>query len=292
MLKVERKLLEFVEKYIVLFSALLLSLLALYLRKVGIWWRYENIGAYFDMHENYTYTAAYFLLIRLIQYLPFLPLYSIKWLAGISDFGVAGLVVYLLGKETDGRKKLIFYVVSVFSPVLFLRGVIWAQLDSFAMILLLAGYALQSSNRKKGRAYECIAFIFVIGGISLCPYLFPIVLFYLWQNNERQQNFWIQTAFLAAGGLLVQLVSAFLMSEAWTDGLYSTVRFLTYHPESGMRYEDATEWLLQMIYLYSPVASVLTALAAARRRLSYNWTIGIQIVATVLYGSVLFTELP
>lgn len=290
--KIERKLLEFLEKHMLLLSALIFSLLALYLRKTGVWWRYENIDAYFDLHENHTYTSAYYMLIRLIQYLPFLPLYSIKWLAGVSDFGVAGLVVYLLGKETDGRKKLIFYVVSIFSPVLFLRGIIWAQLDSFAVLLLLAGYALQSGKKKRGRFYDCFALISVIGGVSLCPYLFLIVLFYLWQKNERQQNFWLQTAFVVTGGLLVQLVSAYLMNEAWTEGLFSTVRFLTYHPVSGMKYEDATEWLINMIILYSPVASVLTALAAARHRFSYNWTIVIQIVATVLYGSVLFTELP
>lgn len=292
MLKIERRLLELAEKHMLLLSALLLSLLALYLRKTGVWWSYENIGAYFDLHENHAHTAAYYLLVRLVQYLPLLPVHSIKWLAGISDFGVAGLVVYLLGKETDGRKKLIFYVVCVFSPVLFLRGIIWAQLDSFAVLLLLAGYALQSGRKKKGRAGGCLALASVIGAISLCPHLFLIVLFYLWQNNERQKNFWLQTAYVVAGGLLVQFISAFLIEEAWTDGLYSTIRFLTYHPESGMRYEDATEWILHMIYLYSPVASVLTALAAARRRLSYNWTIGIQIVAAVLYGSVLFTELP
>lgn len=290
MLKIERKLLELAEKYMILLSALFLSFLALYLRKIGVWWNYENIAAYFDLHEYHTHTSAYYLLVRLVQYLPLLPVHSIKWLAGISDFGVAGLVVYLLGKETDGRKKLIFYVVCVFSPVLFLRGIIWAQLDSFAVLLLLAAYALQSGKKQKRRADGCLALTSVIGAISLCPYLFLIVLFYLWKNNERQQSFWIQIVSVVAGGMLVQFISASLVGEAWTDGLYSTIRFLTYHSESGMRYEDATEWLLHMIYLYSPVAAVLTALAAARHRLSYNWTIGIQIVVTVLYGSVLFTK--
>lgn len=292
MLKIERRLLELAEKHMLPLSALLLSLLALYLRKTAVWWNYENIGVYFDLHENHTQTAAYYLLVRLVQYLPLLPVHSIKWLAGISDFGVAGLVVYLLGKEADGRKKLIFYVVCVFSPVLFLRGIIWAQLDSFAVLLLLAGYALQSGKNRKRRAAGCLALVSVIGAVSLCPHLFLIVLVYLWRNNERQRSFWIQAASVVAGGLSVQLISALLIGEAWTEGLYSAIRFLMYHPESGVRYKDAAEWIQHMIYLYSPVAAVLTALAAARHRITYNWTIGIQIVAAALYGSVLFTELP
>ena len=288
MLKIERRLLGFLEKHMLLLSALLLSLMALYLRKTAVWWNYDNIGAYFDMHDNHTQTAAYYLLARLVQYLPLLPVHSVKWLAAISDFGIAGLVVYLLGKETDDRKKLIFYVVCLFSPVLFLRGIIWAQLDSTALILLLVGYVLHNNGQKSNRVRDGLALASVVGSIALCPYLFLILLFYLWQKAERKKDFWIQAAVIAAGGLLVQIVCALLVGEVWTDGLYSGIRFLTYHPESGMRYEDATEWILQMVYLYSPAAAVLTVLAAGKNRLSYKWTIGMQIVATVLYGSVLF----
>ena len=79
-----------------------------------------------------------------------------------------------------------------------------------------------------------------------------------------------------------------LIGETWIDGLYSGIRFLTYHPESGIRYDNAAEWVLQMVYLYSPVAAVVTILAAGKHRLSYNWTIVTQIVGTLLYGSVLF----
>ena len=288
MLKIERRLLGFLEKHMLLLSALLLSLMALYLRKTAVWWNYDNIGAYFDMHDNHTQTAAYYLLARLVQYLPLLPVHSVKWLAAISDFGIAGLVVYLLGKETDDRKKLVFYVVCLFSPVLFLRGIIWAQLDSTALILLLVGYVLHNNGQKSNRVRDWLAMASVVGSIALCPYLFLILLFYLWQKAERKKDFWIQAAVIAAGGLLVQIVCALLVGEVWTDGLYSGIRFLTYHPESGMRYEDATEWILQMVYLYSPAAAVLTVLAAGKNRLSYKWTIGMQIVATVLYGSVLF----
>lgn len=288
MLKLERRLLEFAEKHMLLLSALFLSLLALYLRKTAVWWNYENIVSYFDLHENHTQTAAYYLLVRLVQFLPLLPVHSIKWLAGISDFGVAGLVVYLLGKEVHGGKRLIFYVVCLFSPVLFLRGIIWAQLDSLAVGLLLLGYILHSRRQKNKRAISLPALVTVIAAIALCPYLYLAMFFYLWQVEERKQVFWTCVAAVTAGSLLVQSACAMLIGEALIDGLYSGIRFLTYHPESGILYDNGTEWVLQMVYLYSPVAAVSTILAAGKHRLSYNWTIVIQIVGTLLYGSVLF----
>lgn len=281
MLKWERKLIEFVEKHMCLLCALFLSILALYLRKVAVWWTYDSLSSYFDMHENYTGTAAYFLIVNMVQYLPVIPGHSIKWLAGLSDFGVAVLIVYLLGSEIDDRKRLIFYTACLYSPVIFMRGIIWAQMDSAAVLLLLAGYALY------GKKAQC-ALVLAIGAVALCPYLFPAVLLYLWKKERNTKELWPKVLFFTFGGLLVQTVSALLIGERWTEGVLSGVRFLTYHPESGMLYEDAGQWMLQMIYLYSPAAAVLTALAAGKGKLSYSWTIMIHIVAAVLYGANLF----
>lgn len=281
MLKWERKLIEFVEKHMCLLCALFLSLLALYLRKIAVWWTYDSLSSYFDMHENYTGTAAYFLIVKMVQYLPVLPGHSIKWIAGLSDFGVAALVVYLLGREIDDRKRLIFYTACLYSPVMFMRGIIWAQLDSVAVLLLLAGYALY------GKKVQC-ALILAIGAVVLCPYLFPAVILYLWKRERNTKELWYRIFLLTFGGLLVQTVSALLIGERWTEGVFSGVRFLTYHPETGMLYEDAAQWMLQMFYLYSPAAVVLAALAAGKKKISYSWTITIHVAATVLYGANLF----
>lgn len=293
MLKAERKLVEFVEKHLFLLCILLLSLLALYLRKVAVWWNYDAIVTNFDKHKNYTQTAAYFLILRLIQYLPLLPVHSIKWMAGLADFGVAGLVTYLLGRGADHRKQLIFYTVILFSPVLYLRGIIWAQTDSVALLLLLSGYLLYDKKKKENKkAGMRLALVPVVAAIALCPCLFLVVLLYLWKGEGAQRDFWCDVILLTLGGLLVQLVCALLTGEPWKEGPLSCIRFLTYHPESGALYNNAAEWLLQMIYLYSPAAMVLTAFAAGKRRISYGWTISITIVSTVLYGANLFTSLP
>lgn len=289
MLKIERRLIEFVEKHMCLLGALLLSLLALYLRKIAVWWNYESIGAYFDMHENFTQTSVYFALVRLVQYFPVLPVHSIKWLAGLADFGVAGLTVSMLGHEADDRKRLIFYTVILFSPVLFLRGIIWAQLDSVAILLLMTGYVMYCGKRSKNNKIGMrIAYVPVIAAVSLCPYLLPIVVLYLWKKEKGQKEFWINVLLLLSGSLVLQLLCTPVIGRPWLEGIFSGIRFLSYHPESGALYVDAGEWLLQLMYLYSAAAAVLTALAAGKHRISYGWTVLIQAAAALLYGVKLF----
>ena len=283
MLKIERKLIEFVEKHLFLLCILLVSLLALYLRKIAVWWNYEEMGSYFDMHPNYTQTVTYWLVVRLMQYLPMLPLHSVKWLAGLADFGVAGMVAWLLGREADSGKRLIFYAVTLFSPVLFLRGIIWAQPDSVAVLLLLVAYALFPLEKRRW-----LALVLITGAIVLCPWLSVIALFYLWRREEGQKNFWLAVLFLTLGGLAVQFVSALLVGVSWKECFFTGMRFLTYNPESGVLYADAGEWLLWMIYQYSPVAAVLTILAAGKNKISCAPAILTQIVAAVLYGAHLF----
>lgn len=65
MLKIERKLIEFVEKHLSLLCALFSILLALYLRKLAVWWNYGAVSSYFDMHEHDTHTVTYYLVVRL-----------------------------------------------------------------------------------------------------------------------------------------------------------------------------------------------------------------------------------
>lgn len=292
MLKIERRFIEFVEKHLFLLCALLSVLLALYLRKTAVWWHYGAASSYFDMHRHDTRTVAYHLIVRLSQYLPLLPLHSMKWLAGLADFGVAGLVTYLLGKEANDSKRLIFFIACLFSPVLFLRGITWGQIDSVGILLLLIGYALHAGEGSDGRKYrKWLALLSTACAVSLCPWLFFIVLLYLWRREVRQPDFWCGILLLTAGVFALQLVSALFLQVSWKESFFSLVRFLTYHPESGMQYDNAAEWFMQMLCLCGPAASILTMLAAGRHRFPYTWAILIQIVTVVLYGAYLFREI-
>ena len=290
MLKTERRLAEFAQKHLIFLCGFLLTVIGLYLRKGAVWWSYENTGMYFDMHANCCQTVFYYRLVWWMQNLPMLPLHSVKWLAGLADFGIAGLMVWALGKEADPAKRLIFYVACVFSPILFLRGITWGQVDSVGIFLLLAGYIIREKRGNRGGMSRTgLASLLLAGaGIALCPWLLWAALLYLWMQEKEQRSFWLEILILTAWILALQLFSALSLGVPWQESIYSLFCYLTFHPESGVRYNDAAEWLLQMIVQTGASASILALLAAGKRRCPYMAAIVIQAVSAVLCGNYLF----
>lgn len=293
MLKIERKLAEFAEKHLIFLCGFLLTVIGLYLRKAAIWWSYGNIGAYFDMHADCCQTVFYYRLVWWMQNLPALPLHSVKWLAGLADFGIAGLMVRFLGKEADSAKRLIFYAVCVFSPILFLRGVTWGQTDSVGILLLLAGYIIREKKvNRGGMSRTGLASLLLAGaGIALCPWLLWAAFLYLWKQEKEQRTFWPEFLTLTAWILVFQLFSALSLGLPWQEGLYSLFRYLTFHPESGMQYDNVAEWLQQIIIQTGAAASILALWAAGKRKCPYIAAIVIQAVSAVVCGNYLFREI-
>ena len=59
MLKIERGVLEWIERHIYVLVLAFISLLALYLRRIPIWGNPDNVAVYFDYHENCTQSFSY-----------------------------------------------------------------------------------------------------------------------------------------------------------------------------------------------------------------------------------------
>jgi len=144
MLKIERKLIDWAEKHMLVLMLLLVSALALYVRRFPIWWNTGDVAAYFDAHENCTQSFFYFLLVRGVQALPLLPIHSIKWLSIAGDFGTAALCLLLVRgwNKKNSLLQALCYCMCLFSPVLILRGCAWAQIDSLALMSFLLGWLL------------------------------------------------------------------------------------------------------------------------------------------------------
>lgn len=157
MLKIERKLLEWAERHMYILVLVLIFLLALYLRRIPIWWNSENITAYFDCHENCTQTFSYYLLVLAVQYFPLLPVHSIKWISVIGDFGTAALCLLFVrdNKKDNALLPIFCYTVCLFSPVLILRGCVWAQIDSLAVMFFLLGWLLWKKGKNLSLQFVC-----------------------------------------------------------------------------------------------------------------------------------------
>lgn len=287
MLKIEKKLIELVEKYMLVLQLLLVSAIALYVRRIPIWWNTDTVMEYFNFHENCVQSYLYYLLVRGVQYLPMLPLHSIKWIAIIGDFGTAVLCLLLVReKQKDNSLLQVFcFTICLFSPVMFLRGVGWAQIDSFAVMLFLLGWLVWERGRK------VIAGIFLLLSALLFPCMIVFVLWFLLGETNGENTG--REGIVSLGFLTVWLISCGMMAlplgKNFLDGLRNCFAWLTYHPVTGKCFETGLEWMIEMLIALGLPGSVMGGLALARqRRGSFGMMIATQFLLAVLYGSRMF----
>ena len=287
MLKIERKLIEFIERHILVFQLILVSILALYIRRIPIWWNTDDIAAYFDLHENCTQSCLYYLLVRAVQYLPMLPVHSIKWISVIGDFGTA-ILCLLLVREKDKKNRLLqvfCYTLCLFSPVLFLRGSAWAQIDSLAVMLFLFAWLLWERKKK------IAAGIFALLSCLLYPCMIVFVCWYLWseKDEEKEGTRWITIW----GFLIVWLIfcglTALPLGKSFVQGMENSFAWLTYDPVTGQEFATGLDWILQMLITLGLPGSVIGGLALVRRgKVSIFAVTMLHLLITILYGSRMF----
>lgn len=297
MLKIEKKLIAFAEKNIFVLSVLLLTAIAFLMRRWGIWYHSQDYIHYFDMHEGNIQSAFYWLVVRLMGYGFKLPIHGIKWLAGIADFMVAILVV-LLCKEvewkccnTHHKMKLLFlYAGCLFAPVVYLRGCIWAQVDSVAAAFLLGAlYLWQGRFHKKNTPMFMVAAVILVGlGIAMYPIAMAAVLVYLFSGKRLYERKNIVALLLI--GLVAFVwsgICGMLLSQGWAVGVQSLLRWMTCHPYTGEFYTCAAEWLWQMFLLCGYGLALYSGVAAFRKKLPYAFAVAVQLVVAICYGGML-----
>lgn len=286
MLKIEKKLIEWIEKHMFVLQLVLVSVLALYIRRIAIWWNTDDIGAYFDYHDNCTQSYLYYLVVNAVQYLPMLPVHSVKWMSILGDFGTAFLCL-LLVKESNEENVLLqvfCYTICLFSPVLFLRGAVWAQMDSVAVCLFLLGW-LFFDKRKKGAAE-----IFMLLSALLYPCMLVFVLCFLWKKRkENVGNFWITALGFLVAWLLFCGCAALSVERGFLTGLKNSVAWLLYDPVTGQSFATGLDWIREVLIAVGLPGSVIGGLVLVRHhRVSYFAVIVTHFLITILYGSRMF----
>ena len=297
MIKWEKKLIEYLEKHMLLLAALFISALALYLRRQNIWYYTNDYIYYFDMHENHIQTPFYYLLVTLAGHSGMSPLHAIKWIGGLADFAVAILGVLFAGNihslknstnQKEGRyeqiKLLLLYAAMLFAPVIYLRGCVWAQIDALAFALLLAAVFVWDCFGKKGIVGAII--LAGVGAALYAPFLLLVIWYCLCVKKEDGLAKYLWVAVLAVTAVL-ELVACGMTAMDWQQGLLSLIQWTTYHPHTGVLYNSVGEWLWQQILIWIYGASVVSLLAAYRRKLPYMVVAVLQIVLTVCCGVAL-----
>lgn len=286
MLKIEKRLLEWAEKYMYQLTVLLVCLIALYMRRGAIWWHSPDVGYYFDRHENYIQSSFYYVLVTLAQYLPMLPLHGMKWLYSLADFAVIFLSVVVMDGDWKklSLKKTLFLIVLTLSPVAYLRGAVWAQPDALAFSLILAAYLLWNRGRK-----SC-ALIPAVLGAALYPCFILLIVGYLWFSDNRiKGKTWIYLVVLWVGFLAFQGLCSVISGDTWQEGIRTCFWWMAYEPYGGVLYKkDGLSWILQMINVFGYGAAMLSVLLVYRKKLYYIAALLIHLAVLLVYGSLLF----
>ena len=298
MLKWERKLVEFLEKNMLILAALFISGIALLLRRQNIWFHTEDYIYYFDMHQGNIQSAVYFSLVKLLGYVFELPLHGIKWLTIVSDFAVAFLSVLLCGflsvkkqgktvwkKRTFQFKLLLLYAACLFAPVIYVRGCVWAQVDALAFVFLLAAAFLLEFYEKKG----LIAAI-VLGavGVSVYPPVLLVVIGYCLLIKKQDfpvvKYVWLIVVVLAA---VLEVLGGMAVDLSPKQSVISLFQWITFYPHTGVVYKNLGDWMWQQLLLFSYSASLVSLVGAFRKKLSLVAVVILQIVLAVCVGIAL-----
>lgn len=285
MLKIEKKLLSWVEKHMFLLMALLVAVVSLYLKKIAVWWISPDVNYYFDNHANSIQSAFYNVLVLLVQHVPMLPLHSIKWIAGIADYVVAVLCfIAVQGHREKHKLKCTFYfVVCMMSPIVYLRGICWGQPDAVAFAFLIGAYLLWEKDKK------AIAMILAVIGVALYPCLVLFALGWIvYRCKETPGKDWIYAGILLLGGVLVQGVCGVILGNSWTEGIMSGFHWTTYNPYTGVEFKEPLLWMKQMVNLFGYGVAMVSGIAAYRHKISYVMTLIIHLIVLLVYASILF----
>ena len=195
MTKIERKIIDFIEKYRIIIFLVLISLIALYARyrflsfKSGDykyflepWFKYLKDNGGLKALKDFPgdYNAPYMTIMALLSYIPIKSIYLIKFVSIIFDFVLAVLSAKLVYKVVPKNKKwlaTLTYIVVLFLPQVLLNGAFWGQCDSmYTSFCILALIFLLDKKYTKAFIALGFAFSFKLQFIFILP-IFVVLYF-------------------------------------------------------------------------------------------------------------------
>ena len=199
MFNIEKRLINYLEKYLIYYFLFFISVCGLAIRYLGRgfisgdmriflvpWWnKIAELGTDSISTQVGNYNIPYQFLIYLMQKVsPFSAVVSYKILSCIFDYILAiacGLLIIELKKE---NKKIIFslvYSVVLLFPTIFLNSAIWGQCDSIYCSFIILSILFLVKKK--------FSLSFILLGLALAfklqtIFIFPIFGFYYFRNKE------------------------------------------------------------------------------------------------------------
>lgn len=216
MFQIEKRIIEWLQKYIVLWGFIGITVLSLVIRwsfrdmvsedaKVFLLPWYNNLKDLgFDGLASQVgdYNILYQFIIIIFTKLPINPLYCYKIFSVIFDYILAVTVGYLVSQISNKHSKLTFwagYSITLLCPTLFLNSSCWAQCDViFTTFIVLALLMLSKEKYTAMFIFYGLAFSFKLQAVFLLPFF---LLLYFMTKKFTILNFLIIPAVMLTSSL-------------------------------------------------------------------------------------------
>ena len=189
MFKIEKRFLEWVEKHILLFCVIGVTLISMIIRysfreiiSNDAYWCLlpwydvikENGGIYALGSQVGDYNMLYQFIIAVFTYLPIEPLSAYKLLSCIFDYLLAaamGYFVYFFSEKDRILKGTMAYMLVLMSPIVFLNSSYWGQCDAIYTFFCVASLlAFCRDKYKLTFVLYGVAFAFKLQAVFLLPF--------------------------------------------------------------------------------------------------------------------------
>lgn len=257
MFKWERKLVEAINKRLLVFAFCIVTILTWYMRRTAYWYTASDFLSHFDTEfPGYLHTPFYTCLLRLLPALSIPPIVQVKMLLFVFDLGVAFAAVYLLQKSRDKIALFSLYTLLLVSPITIETGVVWARLDAVCMSAFLWSLVLY-----KKRHCALAGILLGIGTAILTQYtvLFLLLAVYGLRKKEKMLiylgNGMITTILLNAAAIVFLELNP-------QSGILMLVNWLVKNPTDGNFFSGLLPWFKSMTAYFGYMGCTLCLIGA------------------------------
>lgn len=266
MLKLEEKIIEWINEHMVYLAFIIVLIVAVWIRLAGCDYVGNDYHFFlYDIPENCNsllYRSLTGFLMERGEHIVVL----LKFFAYTGDFFVAALTM-ILWRQSHGRLGLMpaFYLMTacLLSPVVLIYSMGGMRIDSLCMAFLLAGILCWRKN-----LFIPAALLSAVAAF-LYPIYWPVVLFLSLRGiltRKRNNNLTIHmiAALVFLFGLLILSI---LTENLGSNAGYFWGKFFVINPHTKTVYANPGQWLLGMLNLYGySLATGSLLLAFSHRR--------------------------
>lgn len=288
MLKIERKLTDWIDKYLVQIVMVMLVVFAVYMRKATLYHRpFDMENAFYPDATGYLHTAFYTQWIAWLSRLPVVCVTTLKILTAGFDVVLALLTAFWIWKPQGIAEKrnvgqaFVCFGLLLVSPLCIANGVVWLHIDSICLSILVCAWMCLERER-----YPVAGLLM---GLAIALQMqYVVILIGLSIRVFRKKREALPCLLVAMGVLLgLNILSVPLLNISFTEGLFSLVNWLMLDPGTGELHVNLLTWFCSLLGQFSYLLGVGSMIVAFRTRKYWKTALIINAVTILFLGGIL-----